>query len=93
MQRFFTPTYGRRGSPFSRQRFVAKCATYGNAFRQRPRALLVICNAVDRPGTLCSRNCSGTLVERFVSPFQAKLLVAGKVEAHRAAVQMVWGAG
>jgi hypothetical protein len=33
------------------------------------------------------------LVERFVSPFQVKLLVAGKVEAHRAAVQMVWDAG
>ena len=34
-----------------------------------------------------------TLVERFVSLFQVKLLVAGKVEAHRAAVQMVWDAG
>ena len=33
------------------------------------------------------------LVERFVSPFQVKLFVAGKVEAHRAAVQMVWDAG
>src|SRR5260221_13634292 len=33
------------------------------------------------------------LVERFVSPFQVKLLVAGKVEAKRAAVQMVWDAG
>ena len=33
------------------------------------------------------------LVERFVSLFQVKLLVAGKVEAHRAAVQMVWDAG
>ena len=33
------------------------------------------------------------LVERFVSPFQVKLLVACKVEAHRAAVQMVWDAG
>jgi hypothetical protein len=36
---------------------------------------------------------SQELVERFVSPFQAKLLVAGKVEAHRAAVQIVWDAG
>src|SRR5215831_358126 len=34
-----------------------------------------------------------TLVERFVSPFQVKLRVAGKVEAHRAAVQIVWDAG
>ena len=33
------------------------------------------------------------LVQRFVSPFQVKLRVAGKVEAHRAAVQMVWGVG
>jgi hypothetical protein len=33
------------------------------------------------------------LVQRFVSPFQVKLRVAGKVEAHRAAVQMVWDAG
>ena len=38
-------------------------------------------------------NPVGLLVERFVSPFQVKLLVAGKVEAHRAAVQMVWDAG
>ena len=36
---------------------------------------------------------SGFLVERFVSPFQVKLLVAGKVEAHRAAVQIASGAG
>jgi hypothetical protein len=36
---------------------------------------------------------STALVERFVSLFQVKLLVAGKVEAHRAAVQMVWDAG
>ena len=33
------------------------------------------------------------LVQRFVSPFQVKLRVAGKVEAHRAAVQMVWDVG
>ena len=33
------------------------------------------------------------LVQRFVSPFQVKLRVAGKVEAHKAAVQMVWGVG
>ena len=33
------------------------------------------------------------LVERFVSPFQVKLLVADKVEVYRAAVQMVWDAG
>ena len=34
-----------------------------------------------------------SLVQRFVSPFQVKLRVAGKVEAHRAAVQMVWDVG
>ena len=58
-QRFFTPAHGRRVSPFSRQRFVAKCATHGNAFRQRPRAMLVMGNAVDRPGTLCSPSIAG----------------------------------
>src|SRR5215813_5577005 len=33
------------------------------------------------------------LVERFVSPFPVKRLVAGQVEVHRAAVQIVWDAG
>jgi len=33
------------------------------------------------------------LVQRFVSPFQVKLRVAGKVEAHKAAVQRVWDVG
>ena len=35
----------------------------------------------------------GDLVQRFVSLFQVKLRVAGKVAAHRAAVQKVWDAG
>jgi hypothetical protein len=38
-------------------------------------------------------SASRLLVEHFTSPFQVKLLVAGKVEAHRAVVQMVWDAG
>src|SRR5439155_22612857 len=34
-----------------------------------------------------------SIVLRFVSPFQVKLRVVGKVAAHRAAVQKVWDAG
>jgi len=39
IQRFVTPKYVRRRPPFSRQSFVAKCATPGNAFWQHPRAM------------------------------------------------------
>jgi hypothetical protein len=46
-----------------------------------------------RTGTASRIYLERDLVQRFVSPFQVKLRVAGKVEAHRAAVQMVWDAG
>jgi hypothetical protein len=53
-----------------------------------PAKLAGVLRAAIGPASLARQ-----LVERFVSPFQVKLLVAGKVEAHRAAVQMVWDAG
>jgi hypothetical protein len=60
VQKFFTPTHVRRVPPFSRQRFVAKFATHGNAFWRRPRTMLATCNAVDRPGTLFSPSITGS---------------------------------
>jgi hypothetical protein len=36
---------------------------------------------------------SKELVQRFVSPFQVKLRVAGKGVTQRGAVQMAWDAG
>jgi len=47
--------------PFLRPSFVATYATYGHSFWQRPHAMRVTYNAVDKSGTLFSPSIAGSL--------------------------------